>query len=153
MMLAVPGYTDVCLIALLCALTGCRQAPQPRVEVKQQEVAVVSSGPSIAVPGVSTTEPEEFCGLQAYPMPRSYPQILADAPPGSRKTTTSLYAKVAIDREGNITHLRFLRLSTLDSINRYAIENLKRQHYKPTVLDGERVSGCSTVSINVDLSN
>jgi outer membrane biosynthesis protein TonB len=89
-------------------------------------------------------------GLEAYPLPRSNEQMLADAPPGARKPTGLLRAQMAIDADGNITHLRFTQLSSLDSVNRKVFESVKKWHYKPTVLNGERVSVCSMVDINID---
>jgi hypothetical protein len=78
--------------------------------------------------------------------------MLADAPRGTRKRTTKLEAEVAIDRDGRITHLRFTRLSIWDSFNKAAFDSLNKLRYKPVVVNGERVSACSTVSINVDLN-
>jgi outer membrane biosynthesis protein TonB len=57
---------------------------------------------------------------------------------------------MVIDADGNITHLRFTRLSSLDSVNKQAFESVKKWHYEPTVLNGERVSVCSTVDVTVD---
>jgi len=57
---------------------------------------------------------------------------------------------MSLDPDGNITHLRFTRLSTSDSINREAFEFLKKQHFKPTEVNGERVSTCSTEDIIID---
>ena len=57
---------------------------------------------------------------------------------------------MVIDADGNITHLRFTRLSSLDSVNKRAFEFVKNEHYKPTVFKGERVSVCTTMDINID---
>jgi hypothetical protein len=139
-------------LTLPAALAGCKQTPQPRVQIKQQTVAVASHVPAIDAPqGGGPTPIDDCSGVDRYPLPRSYEQILADAPQESREPTTSLEAKAVIGPDGIITHLRFVRLSTLDAINKSAVEFVKRQHYKPAVLNGERVSVCSTISINVDL--
>jgi len=142
-MVVVPLNHALVLTGLVTAFAGCRQAPKPRVVVQTETTAATAA----------KADSQLVCeGLEAYPMPRTYRQILADAPRGSRKNTTVLEAKLAIDPAGNISHLRFVRLSTADSINQYAIENLRRQHYKPAIFEGNPVAVCSTVTINVDLS-
>jgi hypothetical protein len=139
-------------MVVLAMLAGCKQAPRKRVETVKQSVAAARPAPAVEAPKAQ----DDACpGLDAYPMPRSYEQMLADAPRGARKRTGmmeagSLQAQMTIDADGKITHLRFTRLSSLDSVNRYAFEFVKKQHYKPTVLNGKRVSVCSTMSINVD---
>jgi hypothetical protein len=92
---------------------------------------------------------DSSCGLEAYPWPRPYERAMADAPRGSRRSVAQVNAEMAIDSNGNITHLRFTRLSSLDSVNRSVFGDLKKQHYKPTVLNGERVSVCSTANVLV----
>ena len=68
------------------------------------------------------------------------------------ESPSSVSILIARDPDGNITHLRFLRLSSLDSVNKYAFDFVTRQKYKPTVLNGQRVAVCGTMSINVDFS-
>src|SRR6266850_1322290 len=51
------------------------------------------------------------------------------------ETPSSVSILIARDPDGNITHLRFLRLSSLDSVNKYAFDFVTRQKYKPTVLN------------------
>lgn len=196
-MLAVPPKADTVAIIVLLALTGCKQTPQRRVEMKHQNVAAVKSAPVSAVPTnprrtaspgrgaepiaspgtlerVRTIEtPNEIVvvgpaipagarnpappkqakvdsvceGLDAYPWPRSYEQAIADAPRGVRKVARSAEAQMIIGPDGKITHFRFTRLSSLESVNRRAFEFVAKQPYKPTVLNGERVAVCTTVDI------
>lgn len=49
--------------------------------------------------------------------------------------------------DGKITHFRFTHLSSLDSVNKGAYEFLKKQHFKPVVVDGKRVSVCTTDTV------
>jgi hypothetical protein len=145
--------TTAAAIACLAVLAGCKQEAHPP---KAEKVAVVSPPPVIETPKESDPAFSGECaGLEAYPWPRSYRQILADAPRGARNDRFTPAAVFVIGPDGNVTHLRFLHLSTLDSVNQSLIAFVKRQHYKPTVLDGKRVaicSTCSTMSINVDFS-
>jgi hypothetical protein len=143
-------------IVALAMFAGCKQTTQNRVEAVKQRVVAAPAPPKVEAPKVDSTARTDEAGacpvLDAYPLPRSYEQILADAPRGIRKPTGALEAQLVIDADGNITHLRFTRLSSLDSVNRYAVEFVKKQHYKPTVVQGKRVPVCSTMSINVDFS-
>ncbi|HLK68823.1 MAG TPA: hypothetical protein VKU19_35575 [Bryobacteraceae bacterium] len=75
-----------------------------------------------------------------------------DIPPSARKRTTMVTTEAAIDGDGNLTHLRFTSLSTLDVVNRAAFRLVTQQHYRPTVSEGKRVPVCSTGTVNVDLS-
>jgi outer membrane biosynthesis protein TonB len=139
---------------MLAALAGCKQTPPRRVEAVKRSVAAAPAPPKVEAPKVESTarsdEAGACAGLDAYPFPRSYEQVLADAPPGARKRTGMVRAEMVIGADGNITHLRFTRLSSLDSVNRYAFESVKKWHYEPTVLNGERVAVCSMVDINID---
>ena len=149
------------MMVALAMFAGCQQTTQKRVEAVKQRVVAAAAPPKVEAPKVDGTARTDEAGacpvLDAYPLPRSYEQILADAPRGARKPTGALQAgaleaQLVIDSDGNITHLRFTRLSSLDSVNRYAVEFVKNQHYKPTVVHGKRVPVCSTMSINVDFS-
>jgi hypothetical protein len=170
----------IIMVAIVAAATGgCRQAPQRRPVIEQestyfrnatpppppqgrhetkQERTYVLNAPSpeseVFSPGGMPTarnEPDVCFGLDAYPLPRTYEQILADAPKQARKSTGLLEARVVIGPDGNITHLRFMQLSSVDSINKYAVEHITKQHYKPAVVDGHRVSFCTIVTINIHL--
>jgi hypothetical protein len=97
-----------------------------------------------------TKKSDSTCQLEAYPFPRSFEQVMADAPRDTRKPSGLLEANLIVDADGNITNLRFTRLSTLDSVNEAAYKFVTKQRYKPTGLHGERVAVCTTVSVNVD---
>ena len=50
-----------------------------------------------------------------------------------------------IGADGASTHPRFMRLSSLDSVNRRPYEHLMKQHYKPVLVHGEPVSVCTRI--------
>jgi len=115
------------------------------------EIVVAAPATPAGAPGPGAGQAakvDSVCdGLDAYPWPRSYEQAIADAPRGVRKVARSAEAQMIIGPDGKITHFRFTRLSSLESVNRQAFEFVAQQPYKPTVLDGERVAVCSTVDI------
>jgi outer membrane biosynthesis protein TonB len=144
---AVPVKRRAVMMVVLAVLAGCStRAPQKKVETLQQNVGAVRSSPVVEAPKAQA----DACGLEAYPFPRSYEQALADAAQDRQKRRVSPQLRMVIDADGNITHLRFTRLSSLDSVNKQAFESVKKWHYEPTVLNGERVSVCSTVDVTVD---
>ena len=134
------------VMVVLAVLASCKQAPLKRVETVKQNVAAARPVPAVAAP---KGQADPCAGLDAYPATRSYEQALADAPRDSRKRIVSPQLRIVIDADGNITHLRFTRLSSLDSVNRQAFESVKKWRYEPTVLNGERVSVCTIVDIHV----
>jgi hypothetical protein len=140
-------------VAVIAATTGaCRQAPQRGPEIKQERT-YVRPGPEASSDGgaqAARNEPDICAGLNAYPLPRTFEQILADAPKEARKPTGLLEARMIVDSDGKITHLRFIRLSSVDAVNKRAFDFVKKQHYKPSVVEGKQVSVCTTMSINVD---
>jgi hypothetical protein len=135
-------------------------APRTRESVRVQtretpdEIVVVTPPRPAGAPSPAPrrhAKVDSSCdGLEAYPWPRSYQQAIADARRGVRKPTAHIQAEMIIDPNGNITHLRFTRLSSLDNLNRLAYDDLKKRHYKPTVLDGEQICVYSTVDIGFD---
>jgi len=69
-----------------------------------------------------------------------------------------MFAKVAIDPEGRVTHLRVLRLAypevskaLRDTINAQAIDSIKRSRYTPTIIAGKPVAVCSDLGVTIDL--
>jgi len=147
----------ILITVFLAALLGCKQTPYGSTDGKKEAEPNANPAPaarsaSVVAPQITEAEPDQHCGIGAYPFPRSYQEVLADAPQGPRKPITTLEMKSAIDSDGNITHLRFLRLSSLDSVNKAAFDSLKKQHYKPTIIDGERVPVCTIGWITVDLN-
>jgi len=137
------------LVVIFAILVGCREIPQQHGEAK---LTVGGTRASVhpVVPESPGAPPLSACGLEAYPFPRPYEQILADAVQGPRKPTGSLHVKMLIDATGTVTHLRFLNLSSIDSVNKAALKAITRWHYKPTVFHGERVSVCSVTDVNID---
>ena len=127
---------------LLALLAGCSQTP------KAVERAPVESA-RVAAP---QPQDDPACGLAAYPFPRSYEQMLADAPAGKRRPVTEIRTRSAIGPEGNVTHLRFMNLSSLDAVNRAAYDAVRKWRYTPAVVNGERVAVCSEGTITIDLS-
>jgi len=82
--------------------------------------------------------------------------MLADVTRDDKKPPdSSMLAKIAIDKDGKITHLRVLRLAHSNSsnwkqINEAVLADLKKWHYKPTFHQGIPVAVCSDVSVTVD---
>lgn len=67
-----------------------------------------------------------------------------------------MIAKLAINDEGRVTHLRVLRLAWPKLPNSYAIneqvvDSIKSWRYKPTIVGGKPVAVCSDVGVTVDL--
>jgi hypothetical protein len=149
----------IVIIAAVAAATtgGCRQASQSRSVRKQESADIrnVTARPGAEVSSAVETQAarneHDICaGIDAYPLPRTYEQILADAPKETRKPTGLLEARMIVDSDGKITHLRFIRLSSVDTVNKRAFDFVTKQQYKPTVVEGKQVSVCATMSINVD---
>ena len=115
--------------------------------------------PSALKPSQSNTTPaSDDCGLTAYPVSKPTKEILADAPRGGPQPNSSMLAKIAIDAQGKITHLRVLRLAYPEApfseeINEQSIDSIKQWHYAPTLYDGKPVAVCSDVSVTIDLGN
>ena len=105
------------------------------------------------------TSPDDKCGLEDFPVSNSTKEILAAVPPGTALPPNSMMqAKVAIDPEGKVTHLRVLRLAypqLLDShaINQQAVDSIKRRHFAPTMLSGKLVAVCGEVSVTIDFGS
>jgi hypothetical protein len=69
-----------------------------------------------------------------------------------------MLAKIAIDPEGRVTHLRVLRLAypeapeaVRNAINAQAVDSIKRSHLKPRIVGGKPVAVCSDVAVTIDL--
>jgi hypothetical protein len=99
---------------------------------------------------------DDNCGLSAFPVSKSTLEILAAVPrDGTRPPNSMMRAKLAIDPEGRVTHLRVLRLAypkapNSDAINEQAVDSIKRWHYAPTTIDGKPVAVCSDVGVTID---
>ncbi|SRR5258708_1446927 len=141
-------------IVVLAILAGCQAAPQrgsQRMPAARTTVQAVEPSQSNSAPAVDN------CGLTAYPVSRSTQEILASVPrSGARSPNSMMLAKVAIDREGRVTHLRVLRLAWPEASNAYAIneqavDSIKRWHQAPTTVAGQTVAVCSDVGVTIDL--
>ena len=137
----------------VASLVGCRAAPSPERQAPSPRIAV--SAPELSESG--SAPPEDHCGLDEFPVSKSTQEILADVPTDVvQRPNQMMIAKVEIDPEGRITHLRVLRLAwpalpNSRQINEDAVDSIKRWHYKPTMIEGKAVTVCSDVSVNVDL--
>jgi hypothetical protein len=148
----------IIVAAVVVSTTGaCRQAPRSRAEIKKESTyirnATAPPGPEASSAGgmqAATKEPDICAGLDAYPLPRTYEQILADAPKGAQRPTGLLEARMIVNSDGKVTHLRFMRLSSVDSVNKRAFDFVTKQHYKPVVVEGQQISVCMRMSINID---
>jgi hypothetical protein len=139
----------------MVALAGCQAAPQSQ--------SSASPHTATAVPEMKSTQqtvaPQvNDCGIAAFPVSMSTQQIVADGlQNGARSGGQGMLVKVAIDPNGNITHLRVLRPAYPDAANTVAIntqvvDSMKRRHYTPRPVDGKPVATCADVSVNVDLN-
>ena len=143
---------QVGLILGLATLVGCRTAPRREGQQRAAQIAVNTTESSQA-----KTTPYDSCGLDDFPVSKSTEEILAAVPPdNARRPNQMMSAKVAVDSEGRVTHLRVLRLAWPElpnshTINTQAVDSIKRWHYAPTVVGGTPVAVCSDVSVTVDL--
>lgn len=140
----------VLTLAIVLA-AGCRKAPAPEpiLPSTKTEPRIVNSSP------VENTSIED-CGLAAYPVSRSNEEILADVSHDPKSRYGDLLAKVAIDKDGKLTHLRLLRLAHPNAanwkeINNNALNSIRRWHGKPALYQGQPVAVCSEVSVTIDL--
>ena len=67
-----------------------------------------------------------------------------------------MFAKVEIDPEGKVAHLRVLRLAHPELpnaavVNEQAVDSIKRWGYAPTRIAGKPVPVCSNVEVIIDL--
>lgn len=141
-------------VGIFAILAACRKTSQPEATLPVAKTTVQT----VKTPHESNPGGED-CGLSAYPASKSNRQIVADAPHvGKRPPNSAMLAKVEIDKDGRVTHLRVLRLAypeapNSESINEQAVDSLKRRHYAPTMIDGTPVVVCSDVSVTIDLGS
>lgn len=67
-----------------------------------------------------------------------------------------MLAKIALDKDGKITHIRVLRLAHSNApnwkeINGSALNDIKHGHYKPAVYQDKPVATCADVDVTIDL--
>ena len=143
----------LCIVGI-AILAGCQAAPQP----ESRRIPAASTTAQAAKSSQSNIAPAgDDCGLSAYPASRSAQEILAAAPQqGVRSQNSTMFAKVAIDPQGKVTHLRVLRLaypeaSNADTINAQAIDSIKRWRYAPMIVAGKPVAVCSDLTVTIDM--
>ena len=142
-----------CIVGI-AILAGCQAPPQP----KSRRVPNASSTMQAVKSSQSNVAPAgDDCGLSAYPASRSTQEILAAVPQqDGRSPGSTMVAKVAIDPQGRVTHLRVLRLAypeapNAGSINAQAIDWIKRRRYDPVIVAGKPVAVCSDLAVTIDL--
>jgi hypothetical protein len=138
----------------IAVLAGCRSAPRPEPRRTTTASATVRAAESSQT---KIAQADDDCGLSAFPASRSTKEILAAVPrakAGSQSST--MLAKVAIDRQGRISHLRVLSLAYPElanntAINAQAVEWIKRMRHAPVIIAGEPVVVCSDITVTIDL--
>jgi hypothetical protein len=137
----------------LVVLVGCRTEPSRQEQSRAPQITVSTTESSPSRSGLS----DDTCGLDDFPVSKSTGKILAAAPrDGGRPPNQMMLAKVAINAEGKVTHLRVLRLAwpklpNSYAINEQAVDSIKGWHYRPTIVGGKPVAVCSEVGVTVDL--
>jgi len=137
----------------IAALAGCQSAPHLESRRTTPASATVRSVESSQT---KTAQAGDDCGLSAYPVSRSTKEILAAVPRGKTASQYStMFAKVAIDRQGRVTHLQVLRLaypqaSNTEALNAYAVDSIKRWRSSPVIIAGEPVAACSELTVTID---
>jgi len=150
------GTTRTLCVVGIAILVGCHAAPQPE---SRQPPAAGTTVQTVKSSQSNITPDVDDCGLTAYPASRSTQEILTAVPqPAVRPQNSMMFAKVAIDPEGRVTHLRVLRLAypevskaLRDTINAQAIDSIKRSRYTPTIIAGKPVAVCSDLGVTIDL--
>jgi outer membrane biosynthesis protein TonB len=94
--------------------------------------------------------------LRDYPVSKSTHKMVLDAQKRPAGAGNGLLLSAVIDEKGNVAHMRILRLAfptapNTVALNEQAIEQVKRWHYKPTVLDGKPVPVYTEISVIIDL--
>jgi hypothetical protein len=140
-------------LAVLAVIAGCQTAPKS----ESRPMPTARTTPPPLEPSQSNSTPAiDNCGLTAYPVSRSTQEILAAVPRSAARPDSMMLAKVAIDAEGRVTHLRVLRLAWPEApnsaaINAQAVDSIKRGHYAPTSVGGKPMAVCSDVGVIIDL--
>jgi hypothetical protein len=92
---------------VVSGLVGCQR--KPAIESQPAARTTVRAVESSQTRG---TSPDDICGLDDFPVSKSTKEILAAVPHNAARSQSSMMqAKVAIDPEGRVTHLRVLRLA------------------------------------------
>ena len=145
--------TKVPLVLVPVVVVGCQTGPrrEEQSRVSQTALSTTESSPSRG------TLSDDSCGLDDFPASKSTQEILAAASrDAARPPNHMMIAKVAINPEGTVTHLRVMRLAwpklpNSYAINELAVNSIKKHRYTPTIVGGKPVAVCSEVSVTVDL--
>jgi hypothetical protein len=146
-------FTASLSLAVLAVIAGCQTAPKPE---SQPMPAARNTLPSLEPSQSNTTPAIDDRGLTSFPVSMSAKEILAAVPRGGAFRNPTMFAKIEIDPEGKVTHLRVLRLwhpelPNAAVINEQAVDSIKRWRYAPTGIAGKPVPVCSDVSVIIDL--
>jgi hypothetical protein len=143
-------------LALVPAVVvGCRT---PSKHEEQSRAAQITLSLTQSSPSRSTQSGEN-CGLDDFPVSKSTDEILAAVPLDiAEPSNQMMIAKVAVNSQGRVTHLRVIRLAwpklpNSRAINRQAVDSIKRWRYAPPIYDGKPLGVCSDVSATIDLSD
>jgi len=141
---------DVVLVPALGNSSPFQDTSTPQMPPARTTVKVVEPSQSNSTPAV------DDCGLTAFPVSMSAKEILAAVPRGGASPNSTMFAKIEIDPEGKVTHLRVLRLAHPELpnaavINEQAVDSIKRWRQAPTRIAGKPVSLCSDVDVIIDL--
>ncbi len=143
----------VSFMLVLAALIGCRTAPKREEQSRGPQITLSTTESSPSKSKLS----DDSCGLDDFPVSKSTQEILAAASrDGTQPSNQMMVAKVAINAEGKVTHLRVVRLAwpklpNSYAINQQALDGIKGWHYRPTIVGGKPVVVCSDVFVTVDL--
>lgn len=141
------------LALVLTVVVGCRTTPK---HDEQSRTPQITLSKAESLPSRSTKS-DENCGLDDFPVSKSTDEILAAVPRDvGVPPNQMMVAKVAVNSEGRVTHLRVIRLAwpklpNSGAINRQAVDSIKRWRYAPAIYDGKPVAVCSDASVTVDL--
>jgi hypothetical protein len=143
------------LALVLAVMVACKSAPKHEEQSRAPQItlSLTQSSPS------RSTQSDENCGLDDFPVSKSTDEILAAVPRDvAVPSNQMMVAKVAVNSQGRVTHLRVIRLAwpklpNSRAINRQAVDSIKRWRYAPPIYDGKPVGACSDVSATIDLSH
>jgi len=140
-------------LAIPLLFAGCKTAPhrelQPVSPAAETQTVLKTSQ-------TNTTPANDDCGISAFPVSLSAKEMIAAVPPSEPSQNSGMFARIQINPEGKITHLRVLRLAypklpNSTAMNEQAVNNIKHWSYAPTKFDGKPVFVCSDVTVTIDL--
>jgi hypothetical protein len=104
----VKSHAKLVLALVLAVLVGCRTAPKREEQSRDIQITLstAESSPS------ESTQSDDNCGLDDFPVSKSTDEILAAVPRDiAVPRNQMMVAKVAVNSEGRVTHLRVIRLA------------------------------------------